>query len=138
LRIHFLPEERHRHGSPLADGCMSERRVELQALVSDVQQRHPEVRKVRGFSWLYNLKAYKRLFPPQYVQSLASPAGRVHLTGSSTWGQVLDHRHEVKPTVADQVLAGLTRSTVGTPWQAFPLQPLEASCSFRLFADWFA
>lgn len=138
LRLHFMPEPRHRDSSPLADNSMHERRAVLGALFADVRERHPEVRHVRGLSWLYNIQPYKRLFPPAFTESLAPVNGLLHLNGSSTWGQVLNYRHELRPGVADRVLTGLEPKTVRTPWQAFPLQPLVAICSVNCFFEWFA
>ncbi|WP_082521999.1 hypothetical protein [Ramlibacter sp. Leaf400] len=137
LRLHFMPEERHRCSSPLAASSLSERRAELQALFTDVRQRHPEVRQVRGLSWLYHVRAYRNLFPPPYAASVAAPIGPLHLTGSSTWGQVLDYRHRLRRGIADRVLEGLSESTVSAPWQAFPVQPLTAVCSADHWFRWF-
>ena len=39
LRIHFMPEEPHRRGSPLSDGWISERRSELQAMSRQSRSR---------------------------------------------------------------------------------------------------
>jgi hypothetical protein len=138
LRLHFMPDLHHKHSSPLADTSMHERHAELRALFAEVRQQHPEVQQVRGLSWLYHVQAYKRLFPPAYAASLVPAGGPLHMNGSSTWGQVLNYRHELKPGVADRVLAGLQPGTVSSPWQAFPLQPLVASCSVDHFFNWFA
>jgi hypothetical protein len=58
-------------------------------------------------SWLYNLDAYKRLFPSAYRRSVREPGFAPHLNGTSTWGQVLDWRQQVKPAMRDAVLANL-------------------------------
>ena len=137
MRLHFMPEERHRQTGPLAEGSLPERRTELRALFDEVRRLHPEVRQVRGLSWLYHLGPYRRLFPPAYIASLVFAAGPLHLNGSSTWGQVLDHRGQLKPGIADLVLAGLGESTVNAPWMAFPLQPLTAVGAAGRFFEWF-
>jgi hypothetical protein len=138
LRLHFMPDLRHRHSGPLASSSRHERHAELQALFAEVRQQHPEVQQVLGFSWLYHTHAYKRLFPPAYVESLVPAEGPHHLNGSSIWGQVLNHRHELKPGVADLVLDGLQPRIVDSPWRAFALQPLVAYCSVEHFFNWFA
>lgn len=137
LRLHFMPEQRHRQTSPLAGSSLPERRAELRTLFATVRRLHPGVIQVRGLSWLYHVQAYKGLFPPAYVASLALPAGPVSMTGSSTWGQVLDYRQRLKPGIAERVLAGLDASTLDAPWLAFPLLPLTAACSAEHFLDWF-
>jgi hypothetical protein len=133
LRLHFMPGARHRHTSPLADASLPERRAELRALFDDVKRLHPEVRQVRGLSWLYHLRAYRSLFPQTYIASLVSPAAPLHMNGSSVWGQVLDYRSDVRPGMADMVLARIGEVSVDAPWLAFPLQPLTAACSVDHF-----
>jgi hypothetical protein len=110
-----------------------ERRAELRALTTDLRQRHPDARQVRGRSWLYNLDAYKRLFPAEYVASIRRPTSAVNLTGSSTWGQVLDYRGRVKVAVRDHVLSHLSLTMLETPWQAFPLAALVAGGPVQCF-----
>lgn len=137
LRLHFMPEERHRHSSPLSATNLAERRSELRRLFMEVRTLHRDVRQVRGFSWLYHLPAYRSLFPPAYLNNLSATDGPLHLTGSSIWGQVLDHRHRLRPGIAQRVLAGLEASAVTAPWKAFPLQPLGALCAADHFFGWF-
>lgn len=103
----------------------------------DVQRLHPGARQVRGLSWLYHVPAYTRLFPAPYAASTRPATQPLTMTGSSTWGQVLDYRHQVRPGIADRVLALLGPSTVEAPWLAFPLQPMSAVCPVDDFFDGF-
>ena len=137
LRLHFMPDERHRQASPLADSCLRDRRAELTALFMEVRRLHPGVRQVRGLSWLYHVPAYTSLFPARYAGSVRPATVPLKMTGSSTWGQVLDYRHRLRPGIADQVLASLTPSIAHAPWLAFPLQPMSAECAVDAFLDWF-
>ena len=134
IRIHFMPDERHRGDSPLSDARLPERRAELRALTADLRQRHPDARHVRGRSWLYNLDAYKRIFPAEYVASISRPTSAVNLTGSSTWGQALNYQGRVKQAVRDHVLSHVSLATLETPWQAFPLIALVADAPVQCFA----
>lgn len=138
LRLHFMPDERHRQASPLANSRLPERRAELRALFMEVRRLHPGLRRVRGLSWLYHVQAYKSLFPPAYAASVQPTSGTLNMTGSSTWGQVLDHRHRLRPGIADRVLSLLGPSTAHAPWLAFPCQPLSAVGSAEDFFAWFA
>ena len=137
LRIHFMPPA-GTLASPLALEGIDARVDELRELFSQVRRAECSARSVRGVSWLYNLDAYKRLFPPAYrtsVQPLQSP---LRMTGSSTWGQVLNWRQEVKPPARDAVLAGLATMKIEAPWEVFPLRALTAMCDIDHFYDWFA
>jgi hypothetical protein len=137
LRIHFMPSA-ETLTSPLGLGAMDARMNELRALFSHVRRTEPDAKSVRGFSWLYNLDAYKRLFPPTYRESVRALRSPVHMTGSSTWGQVLDWRQRVKPEAREVVLAGLTTMKTDAIWKVFPLRALTATCDIDRFHDWFA
>lgn len=136
LRIHFVPPDGI-DSSPLALENFSARRSELQGLFSHVQCTEARATTVRGVSWLYNLQAYKRLFPNAYGASIQPAQFPLHLNGSSTWGQVLNWRQEVKPAVRDQLLAHLNDMQVAAPWRVFPLQALVATSPMDLFYDQF-
>ena len=45
------------------------RKSELLEMFRHIQANHPDVETVRGGSWLYNIPAYLRLFPPNYVKT---------------------------------------------------------------------
>lgn len=135
LRLHFMPTECSA-ASPLARASFDERLEELRALFDAVRGKHGGARSVRGYSWLYHLPAYLRLFPPAYRRSVRPPAIAPHLTGSSVWGQVLDWRQQVKPAVREAVLSRLPAMEVEAPWRVFPLQPLTAECSITEFDAW--
>jgi hypothetical protein len=136
LRIHFVPPDGV-NSSPLASDNSSARRSELQELFAHVQCTEPRATTVRGISWLYNLQAYRRLFPAAYAASIQPVQFPLHLNGSSTWGQVLTWRQEVKPAVRDQLLARLNDMQVASPWRVFPLQALIATCQIGHFYDEF-
>lgn len=138
LRLHFMPEERHRQTSALAESRLPERRDELRGLFREVRRIHRDVRHVKGLSWLYHVQAYRGLFPQPYLASLTVPTEPLNMNGSSVWGQVLNHRAQLRPGIADVVLAGLRESNVNAPWFAFPLQPLTASCSADHFFESFS
>ena len=126
LRIHFVPPETT-STSPLASANTGARVQELCELFSHVRREEPGVLSVRGVSWLYNLEAYRRLFPRSYAKSIQAIDVPLHLNGSSTWGQVLNWRQGVKPEMRDALLARMTTMRPEAPWKAFPLQALTAS-----------
>lgn len=136
LRIHFMPPN-DLDASPLAAAAVDARRHELRAMFQHIRSAHPEARSVMGVSWLYNLQAYTRLFPQAFVKSIQPVSGPLHLNGSSTWGQVLDWRQQVKPAVRDELLRRLVDMDVTAPWRVFPLQAQVATCGVQLFHDAF-
>jgi hypothetical protein len=132
VRIHFGNHDSADGIGPL-DRRKADRRIaELRAMFAHVRQRHPDARTVVGGSWLYNLPAYCRLFPPQYVASRFTP-DRVRLDGTSSWGQLLDFRGSVKPEVRAAVLRNLEGIDPAAPWRIFPLQALRAEAPVEAF-----
>lgn len=131
VRIHFT--NRDADGvSPLAAGKRSRRLEDLARMFADVRARHPATTFVRGGSWLYNTEAYRRLFPPAYGES-RRVLERVRLNGTSSWGQFLDHREEIKPAARDAFVANLARLDPEAPWAAFPLRALSVRAPIGLF-----
>ena len=133
VRIHFTNRTGDPDVGPLAAARLNDRLSELRAMFGFVRDSWPRARSVLGGSWLYNLEAYRRLFPPAYGGSAHPVEGPVRLTGSSTWGQVLDHRGRVKPAARDHLLARLDSLDLEAPWRAFPLQALWASAPIEAF-----
>ncbi|WP_295523690.1 hypothetical protein [uncultured Pseudacidovorax sp.] len=136
LRVHFMPPE-GLAASPLAAVAVDALRHELRAMFQHVRSAHLEARSVMGVSWLYNLQAYTRLFPQVFVESIQPVSGPLHLNGSSTWGQVLDWRQQVKPAVREELLRRLVGMDTTAPWRVFPLQPQMATCDVHAFHDLF-
>ncbi|WP_231755417.1 hypothetical protein [Bordetella sp. N] len=69
IRLHFQNADMHLHG-PLSVERSALRTSELASLFHHVRSVQGEAAKdVVGVSWLYNLPAYRRLFPERYVAS---------------------------------------------------------------------
>ena len=93
IRLHFQNADTAGH-SPLGVACMGQRRTDLVALFAHVQRTLPMHVQVVGISWLYNLEAYRRLFPPAYV---ATPRVlRNRFRSMPLWGQFLDRHGGLK------------------------------------------
>ncbi|MGH6996900.1 MAG: hypothetical protein ACREEO_01850, partial [Phenylobacterium sp.] len=136
VRIHFSSRDAD-DVSPLARDRAERRRAELAEMCAYIGRHHPDAKTVQGGSWLYNLEAYCRLFPPAYVASRRTPT-QVRLDGTSTWGQLLTYRGELKTAVRDQLVGRLGEIELTAPWRVFPLQALGVQAPFRVFQDHFA
>ena len=132
VRIHFSARDGEDDQGPLTRDKMDRRKADLKAMFAHVRAQHPQARSVRGGSWLYNLEAYRRLFPEDYGASRFAPA-RVRLDGTSSWGQLLDFRGAVKPDVRVALVANLAHLDVAAPWTAFPLRALAAEAPIGSF-----
>ena len=132
VKIHFYNRDTDDAGGPLAAGKAGRRRGDLAAMVVNIREVHPDATAIQGGSWLYNLEAYRRLFPADYIASRVAP-DTVRLTGTSTWGQLLDSRSEIRPAVRDALVANLEGLDPRAPWRAFPLRALRTSAPLTSF-----
>lgn len=137
VRIHFNNKDTDEAGGPLAAAKVSRRRAELAAMTLHIAERHPDAEVIAGKSWLYNLEAYRRLFPPEYGATRAIAAGPLHLTGTSSWGQMIDSREAIRPAVRDALVAALPALDPAAPWTAFPLRVLAVRAPLRTFLDFY-
>jgi hypothetical protein len=86
VRLHFANRE---GPGALSQERLIARRGELAAALRHACAEHPRAETVRGGSWLYNLSAYRTLFPPRLLAT-ASPADPGdELEFLALWGQFL-------------------------------------------------
>ncbi|MFZ5718437.1 MAG: hypothetical protein ACOY5Y_03110 [Pseudomonadota bacterium] len=137
VRIHFHNRDTDEVGGPLSAAKTSRRRAELAAMIRHILEEDPGARAIRGKSWLYNLEAYRRLFPPDYGASRAVAAGPLRLQGTSSWGQLIDSREAVRTEIRDALLASLGDLDPQAPWTAFPLRVLTTEASIESFAAFY-
>lgn len=133
VHIHFNNKDTDGAGGPLAAAKIERRRAELAAMVRRIRESQPEATHIRGKSWLYNLEAYRRLFPPDYAGSRQVAPGPLHLTGNSTWGQLIDARETIRPEVRDALLANLADLDPEAPWLAFPYRVMVVRAPIESF-----
>jgi hypothetical protein len=135
IRLHFHDAEAGGQ-APLGVECRDARRSELAALFAHVRRTLPESTPVVGSSWLYNLEAYRWLFPPAYLATarvLAGPFQHMPL-----WGQFLDRRGEIRADVARTFVERLARqSSLHGLDDCFPFQVLRLEVAAREFHDFY-
>lgn len=132
VRIHFNNRDSEGDVGPLAAAKREARMADLRTMFAAVRAEHPEARRVRGSSWLYNLEAYRRLFPEAYVRSVVRP-DRVRLNGTSSWGQVFDFRGAMKPEICAALLRNAADPALEAPCAAFPMRPLQVESGVEDF-----
>jgi hypothetical protein len=135
VQIHFSNRDSADGVGPLSHTKTSRRLAELKTMFAFIHEAWPAARSVQGGSWLYNLEAYRRLFPPAYGGSRTPPPAPVRLGGTSSWGQFLDHREAVKPDLRTAFLRNIETIDVEAPWRAFPLPALRTTAPIGLFYD---
>jgi hypothetical protein len=135
IRLHFQNAEADGH-SPLATERVGQRRAELAALFEQVKRTVGQPQRVVGASWLYNLDAYRRLFPSAYLATARVMGHRFqHMP---LWGQFVDRHGAIKENMTRQFRERLDRqSTVDGLDQCFPLQVLALNASVHEFSDFY-
>lgn len=135
IRLHFQNAEPD-GTSPLALDRRGHRLADLTQLFGHIKQNESGPLRVIGASWLYNLDAYRRLFPPSYIATARVMLRRFrHMP---LWGQFLNRRREVKRDAASEFLQRLEfQSNVGQLDQCFPLQVLRVETSALAFYDFY-
>ena len=135
IRLHFHDAETGGH-SALALDRVGRRLTELAALFEHVKRAPRQPLQVVGTSWLYNLDAYRRLFPVTYVASARAIADRFqHMP---LWGQFLDRHGAIKDTLSRQFLDRVERqSSLESLEQCFPFQALAVGAPVRTFYDFY-
>lgn len=106
IRLHFHNNEPPEF-SPLSRDRMGNRFAELQSMFAQIRHKVDDPANVIGASWLYNLEAYRRLFPPVYLAT--AQLGRNDFPYLPLWGQFIDHGGRVKEGMASQFLECLDK-----------------------------
>jgi hypothetical protein len=111
---------------------VGQRRADLTALFAHVQRTLPERTQVVGVSWLYNLEAYRRLFPVSYIATARVMKHRFR--AMPLWGQFLDRHGGLKAQMTRPFLARLEQQTcVERLHECFPLQVLTVAAPVQEF-----
>jgi hypothetical protein len=131
VRLHFQNGETVSH-SPLSRTRRPQRLAELAAMFRHLRSLVLPTATVVGGSWLYNLDAYCRLFPPAYLATAQVDANEYQFL--ALWGQFLDRHGHVQPTIARTFLEGLEqRGTAESLQHCFPYRVLRLESAISPF-----
>lgn len=135
IRLHFRSAGSDGR-SALGIERQGQRLAELAALFEHLKRTADAPVRVIGASWLYNLDAYRRLFPGAYLATARVAARRFQFM--PLWGQFLDRRGEVRESMARPFLDRLERqSSLDTLEQCFPLQVLTLEAPASVFDEFY-
>jgi hypothetical protein len=135
IRPHFIKNDPH--GGPLSRARLPARIAELRAMFGHIRRHEPQATTVRGNSWMYNLEAYRRLYPPIYIAELPeSDEGEYQFL--ARWGQLFDHRWEVRQPEGGRFLARLEQlERLDDLRRCFPFQIRQPRCDISHFYDFY-
>lgn len=134
VKLHFSNEDKSGYG-PLSKERESVRLAELKNIFTDIKLNHHEVETVQGGSWLYNIDAYKRLFPSSYTAkpTPAEDNGTAHIF--AYWGQLFDSEGHIKQEERENLFRKLESVDPSEIASAFQFQPLEVSAPIEDFYE---
>ena len=135
IRLHFRNAETDEHG-PLGIARRDRRIAELRALFEHAKRTEDQSVRVVGASWLYNLEAYRRLFPPSYLAT--AQVLRDRFQRMPLWGQFLDRNGDVNEHLAQPFRARLQRQMgVEGLEHCFPFQVIGVEAPISEFCDFY-
>ena len=130
VRLHFRNATNER--GVLQKRNIPERVAELRAMLAHLKKLVPVTSTIVGGSWLYNLEAYRRLFPKPYLQS--AQVGNDEYQFIALWGQFLRYDGSVRQGLAQVFWEGLSKqSTLTGLTSCFPYQVLRLESPIQDF-----
>jgi hypothetical protein len=131
IHLHFWNLDDSGYG-PLSHQRKEARLADLRSMFTHTKRAHPDALAVHGSSWLYNLEAYRRLFPVEFA--LSAHTDTPHLNARSLWGQFLRFDGRLNEERAVVFLDRLNRLEAEHQYaQCFPFQVLLAEAPIILF-----
>ncbi|MBI3942195.1 MAG: hypothetical protein HY326_04210 [Chloroflexi bacterium] len=135
IRLHFQSNDAVGK-SPLSRERMDMQLGELRAMVEHVKENVDNPTTVVGGSWLYNLGAYKRLFPPAFLATAYE--GENEYPFIALWGQFLDRDGGIKPEMERHFLDCLARQRDFAGVEAcFPFRVLRLESPIQDFYEFY-
>lgn len=131
IRLHFHNYKSGKQ-SPLSKDQISKRLAELKDMFAYIKKNVNNPTSVIGASWLYNLEAYRRLFPSTYLAT--AKVGGNDFPFLPLWGQFIDHLGHVKENFVEQFLQCLDKQVrIDDIENCFPFQVLHLESSIQEF-----
>jgi len=104
---------------PLDHRRFEETKGNLYTMMKEAKEKFPNLTWVTGNSWLYNIEAYRRLFPKEYLDTGKFNTHSFH--GLGLWGQFLNKGLQIKKDVAEEFYKKLdVAQTFEQAMEAFP------------------
>ncbi|MEZ4859854.1 MAG: hypothetical protein R3C14_01030 [Caldilineaceae bacterium] len=135
-RPHFLQNDQPGL-RPLGRERLAVRQAELRRMFVFIQHHEPQAAIVLGNSWLYNLPAYRRIYPPVYTARLPILA-EDEFQYLSLWGQCFDRNWQPQLAVTTKVLQRLDNlDELSNLRDCFPYQIRRPQCPIDVFYQHF-
>jgi hypothetical protein len=132
IQLHFSGN----NNEPLSIQNVEIRKAELKEMFQDIKKNHLNVLTVPGFSWLYNLDSYKRLFPQEYIENTKVKDGWFKTL--AIWGQFIDYKGNLKmDTVSKFKTYFYQKKSLSEVLKCFQYYVLEPEAEIGVFYNFF-
>lgn len=134
--LHFKNRDSSQLG-PLSTVRMQQRLEELKLMFGFIKENHPEIKQIKGGSWLYNYPSYRRLFPPVFTENMS--VQRVPFPRSSgIWGQFINSEKQLNQQLASDFEQKFMQATDEEGLlQSFPFRILSAELPIECFHEFY-
>ncbi len=123
--------------SPISKERLAESLANLTSMFQYIKDNVSGAKTVKGNTWLYNLEAYKRLFPPEYTAQMVANESR-EFQFLSLWGQFFDRNWQVKNLLANELLNRIDAlNSLANLRFCFPYQSLMPELNIQAFYDFY-
>ncbi len=123
-QMHFVNAEYGPTG-PLQSDKVAQRRSEIADAVRTLEAEHPDVTTMTGNSWLYNLDAYRRLYPASFTDHLVpNTEEESWQKGTMLWGQFLTSDGTLNKELASVLTERLKALPPDAPLTSIMTEPL--------------
>lgn len=137
IRIHFDNADNSGYG-PLSKERFQARKMELKRMFSHIKKTVEKPTNVIGRTWLYNMHAYRRLFPPLYLSTAVTAEQQIGFRRIALWGQFLNNRGLVKDHLVRVLLSRLAECRdINVIDSCFPMKLLRLESSIEYFFDFY-
>ena len=135
--LYFIKNEKSKYG-PLSTNRMAVRLKELKAMFGHIKDNVDGADTVQGDSWLHNIEAYRRLFPPEYYTKSRAVVATGEFGLLARWGQFFDKNWKVKAHIAQEFFNRLERlETLEDLHNCFPYPTRQPKCHIKYFYEFY-
>jgi hypothetical protein len=111
--------------------------ADLSRMFGHIRQHHPQADTVVGNSWLYNLPAYRSLYPALFTRNMAVSM-EDEFFYLALWGQFYHRDWRIREGAANELLKRVANlDELGNLQRCFPFQILMPKCNIDAFFDFY-
>jgi hypothetical protein len=137
IRIHFDNNDTSGYG-PLSKMRLQVRKLELRKMFRHIKDSVEDPTTVIGRTWLYNMVAYRRLFPPIYLETAQVSDLSLAFPRIALWGQFLNNHGLIKEYLVKAFIDCLNKQRdLDSIKHCFPFQVLRLETPIQNFFDFY-